>query len=61
MQKDFKFNEKYRGQIRAQFLNALNRHSMGGIQTNITNPQFGQVTGNPGGNRSIEIGARLDF
>jgi hypothetical protein len=61
LQKDFKFNEKYRGQLRAQFLNALNRHSMGGIQTNITNPQFGQVTGNPGGNRSIEIGARLDF
>ena len=61
LQKDFRFNEKYRGQIRAQFLNAFNRHSMGGIQTNITNPQFGQVTGNPGGNRSIEIGARLDF
>ena len=61
LQKDFQFNEKYRGQIRAQFLNAFNRHSMGGIQTNITNPQFGQVTGNPGGNRSIEIGARLDF
>ena len=61
LQKDFRFTEKYRGQIRAQFLNALNRHSMGGIQTNITNPQFGQVTGNPGGSRSVEIGARLDF
>lgn len=61
LQKDFKFQEKYRAQIRAQFLNAFNRHSLGGIQTNITNPQFGQVTGNPGGNRSIEIGARLDF
>ena len=61
LQKDFRVHEKYRGQIRAQFLNALNRHSMGGIQTNITNPQFGQVTGNPGGNRSVEIGLRLDF
>jgi hypothetical protein len=28
LQKDFKFREKYRGQIRAQFLNALNRHTM---------------------------------
>jgi hypothetical protein len=61
LQKDFRIKEKYRGQIRAQFLNAFNRHSLGGIQTNITNPQFGQVTGNPGGNRSIEIGARVDF
>jgi len=61
LQKDIRFTEKYRGQIRAQFLNAFNRHTIGSVQTNITNVQFGQVTGNPAGSRAVEIGLRLDF
>jgi hypothetical protein len=29
--------------------------------TNITSPNFGYITGNPTGNRTIQLGARLDF
>lgn len=60
LQKVVKIAEKYRFQLRGDFLNAFNRPQWGGIQTNVTNPQFGQVT-SVGGNRSIQVGARLDF
>jgi len=38
-------HEKYRVQVRAEALNAFNRSTLGGIVTDVTNPQFGQVTG----------------
>lgn len=45
---------------RLEVYNALNRHQLGGINTNINNPLFGQVT-NVSGNRTGQIGMRLDF
>jgi hypothetical protein len=60
LQKNHRFGEKFRFQLRADFLNAFNRHQLSGIVTAITNPLFGQVTG-VGGNRVIQIGSRLDF
>ena len=56
----FRFTEKYRFQLRGDFLNAFNRPQWGNIQTNVTNPLFGQIT-SVSGNRSIQLGARLDF
>jgi hypothetical protein len=58
--KNNKLGEKFRLQIRAEFLNAFNRHTLGGIQTSVTNVQFGQVT-SVSGNRSVQFGMRLDF
>jgi len=58
--KAFRVHEKYRVQFRAEALNAFNRSTLGGIVTDVTNPQFGQVTGITG-NRQIQITARLDF
>ena len=60
LQKNHKLGEKARFQLRADFLNAFNRHVLGGINTAITSPLFGQVTG-VGGNRVIQLGARVDF
>ena len=60
LQKNHVIKEKYRLQIRAEFLNLFNRHTLGGINTSITSPLFGQVT-NVSGNRSVQFGARLDF
>jgi hypothetical protein len=60
LQKNHRFAEKYRVQLRAEFLNFFNRHSVGGINTSITSPLFGQVT-SVGGSRVIQLGARLDF
>ncbi|MDZ4799618.1 MAG: TonB-dependent receptor [Bryobacteraceae bacterium] len=58
--KNFRIHEKYRAQIRSEFLNLFNRHQLGGINTTITSPQFGQVT-SVSGNRTIQFGLRLDF
>jgi hypothetical protein len=63
LQKNTKLGEHVRFQLRAEFLNAFNRSTLGtsnGIQTNVTNVQFGQVT-SISGNRQIQVGTRLDF
>jgi hypothetical protein len=60
LQKNFRFGESVRFQIRSEFLNAFNRSTLGGITTAITSPVFGQVT-SISGNRSIQFGSRLDF
>jgi hypothetical protein len=60
LQKNTLIRERFKFQLRAEFLNALNRSTLGGIQTNVTNAQFGQVT-SISGNRQIQIGTRLDF
>ncbi len=60
LQKNHRINEKFRIQIRAEFLNVFNRHFLGGINTNVTSGLFGQVT-SVSGNRTIQLGARLDF
>jgi hypothetical protein len=60
LQKNHRIAEKYRFQMRAEFLNGFNRHYLGNPNTNIKNPLFGQVT-SVSGNRSIQIGGRLDF
>jgi hypothetical protein len=58
--KNHRFGEKFRLQLRAEFLNAFNRHQLTGINTSITSPNFGQVT-NVSGNRTVQVGTRLDF
>ncbi len=60
LQKNQRIREKYRLQIRAEFLNAFNRHQLSGINTSVTSPQFGQVT-NVSGNRTVQVGVRFDF
>ena len=60
LQKNVKVGDRARFQIRAEFLNAFNRSTLGGIVTSVTNPLFGQVT-SIGGNRSIQFGTRFDF
>jgi hypothetical protein len=39
---------------------ALNRHTLGGIQTDPTNPNFGKVT-SVSGYRTCQVVARLNF
>jgi hypothetical protein len=60
VQKNHKIGEKVRFQLRAELLNAFNRHNLGGITTNVTSPSFGQVT-TVSGNRTAQLGTRLDF
>ena len=60
IQKNHRIHEKYRIQFRAEFLNALNRHNLGGIDTGIKSTTFGQVR-SVSGNRTGQVGLRLDF
>ncbi|MCC7237460.1 MAG: hypothetical protein IT163_19285, partial [Bryobacterales bacterium] len=59
--KMFKFDEHRSAEIRGTFLNPFNRHGIGGLQTSIASPLFGQYTGQQMGARNIEIALRLTF
>jgi Carboxypeptidase regulatory-like domain len=59
IQKTFRARQT-RIQVRAELLNALNRHTFGGIVTNVLDVRFGQVT-SVSGNRQGQIGVRLEF
>jgi hypothetical protein len=58
--KNHRIAEKYRFQLRAEFLNPFNRHYLGSPSTSINSTTFGQIT-SVSGERSIQIGFRLDF
>ena len=52
--------EKYRVQLRAEMLNAFNRHQLGGANTTITNANYGQIT-SASGNRTMQAAIRVEF
>ena len=60
LQKNWTIRESVRFQLRAEALNAFNRHTFGTISTNPNSPTFGDVT-NVTGNRNMQLGARIDF
>lgn len=60
LQKNWALRERVRFQLRAEALNAFNRHTFGGISTNPNSATFGDVT-SVSGNRNMQLGARLDF
>ncbi len=60
IQKTFRFGGQMRMQVRGELLNAFNRHTFGGIVTDVLNVRFGQVT-SVSGNRTGQLGVRLEF
>lgn len=61
IQKVFKIDEFKNFELRGTFQNPFNRHGIGGLNTNITSPFFGQFTGQQVGPRNIEIALRFGF
>jgi hypothetical protein len=61
MQKNFRFGEAARFELRATALNAFNRTGRGNPITNITDPNFGQIIGTQLGGRIVELAARIEF
>lgn len=59
IQKGFQVGQT-RMQVRAEMLNVFNRHTFGGINTNVLDARFGQIT-SVSGNRIGQIGVRLEF
>lgn len=60
LQKNWAVAERVRFQLRAEALNAFNRHTFGNISTNPNSATFGNVT-TVTGNRVMQLGARIDF
>ncbi len=60
LQKNTFLKEGWRLQFRAELLNSFNRSTLGAPDTNVTSPNFGQII-SIGGNRTIQLGMRLDF
>lgn len=60
IQKTFRIGHQVRMQVRGELLNAFNRHTFGGIVTNVLDARFGQIT-SVGGNRVAQLGVRLEF
>ncbi len=60
LSKNMKFKERFRCQLRIELYDVFNRHQLSGINTTITSPLFGQVT-SVTGNRTAQIGTRVDF
>ena len=58
--KNHRLGEGRRFQIRAEFLNLLNRNTFGSPNVNVNSTLFGQVT-STSGNRTVQLAARLDF
>ena len=61
IQKIFKVDEQRFFELRGTFLNAFNWAGVGGLNTNLTSPFFGQYTGQQLGPRNIEIALRFTF
>jgi hypothetical protein len=61
IEKAFKFSESRYVELRGTFINPFNRHGIGGLITNITDPNFGQFTGQQTGPRNIELALRIAF
>jgi len=57
----FNFGEQRTFEIRGVLLNPFNRHGIGGLITNIVDPNFGQFTGQQTGGRNVELSARITF
>jgi hypothetical protein len=61
LKKSFAFTETMNFEIRADFLNALNRAGRGNPNTDITSSNFGWITGAAYGPRNIQLQARFNF
>lgn len=59
--KNFTIMEKFRFQIRAEFLNIFNRHYFDNPTTDMNSPYFGQVVSSTGTPRQGQLGARFEF
>lgn len=59
--RNFRLNERFRVQLRGEFLNALNHTNLANPNTAPTNSLFGQITANNGFPRQIHLGLKLQF
>ncbi len=59
--KQQKFGERLAWELRGNFTNFINRHGRGNPITDLSDPNFGQITGAQAGGRNIELSTRITF
>ena len=58
--KQFKIYERLSTELRADFFNAFNRRNLNSPVTDLSNPNFGRITGSSAA-RIIQLGWRMEF
>lgn len=58
--KSHRIAERATLQLRGELLNLLNRRVLGGISSDVNNPNFGYAT-SVSGNRQVQVSARFEF
>ena len=48
-------------QLKGEFLNVINRVNLGGINNNVTDPNFGKILGQGLAPRTVQLGGHLSF
>ena len=61
IQKQYRFRERVSWEPRGTFTNIINRHGRGDPVTDLSNPFFGQITGQQTGGRNLELSTRITF
>ena len=61
MAKSVMFLEKLKFEIRMDAFNVFNRAGRGGLNTDVSSPLFGRLTGQQYGPRSVQLAARFEF
>jgi len=61
IQKQYRFRERVSWELRGTFTNIINRHGRGDPVTDLSNPFFGQITGQQTGGRNLELSTRITF
>jgi len=56
----FSLGEQRRFEVRADFFNAFNRRNLGSPISDLSNPNFGRITGQEAA-RIVQIGTRFEF
>ncbi len=61
LEKSFFITERYKGTLKFDYFNLLNRTYFGGVDTNLSDANFGQFSPSVGGNRQGQVSAKVSF
>ncbi len=61
LEKSFFITERYKGTLKFDYFDLLNRTYFGGVDTNLSDANFGQFSPSVGGNRQGQVSAKVSF
>jgi hypothetical protein len=61
LMRNFKFTERFTFQVHFDTFNSLNFVNLSGVDSTMTDPNFGKITGGAGAMRQLQLGGKLYF